>query len=399
MEKIREKLGELQRLSAGLYGSDFLLSWEKSLDEIKAVVLTAEILKQLHTGNVSARIFDSGIAVSNFRDNSTRTRYSFASAANLLGLNVIDLEESKSQIAHGETVRETANMLSFLTEIIGIRDDIYPGLGDQYQREVIQAVEFGYQKRILAQRPVVINLQSDLDHPTQTLADLLKLQEYFGSLQALRNKKIAVTWAYSASYGKPMSVPQGLIALMTRLGMKVNLAYPAGYELLPEIEKLAADSAELAGSEFKISHNMQEAFADADIVYPKSWAPLAIMRRRTELWQQENLAGLQKLEKEGLQQNAHHLDWECNADLMAQTKEGNALYMHCLPADITGVSSKQGEVSREVFDRYLIDTYRQAGNKPFVIAAMMMLAKVASPAEVLEQIILREKPRKYFTKL
>src|SRR5205823_2860619 len=135
-------------------------------------------------------------------------RFSFASAAAMLGLSLQELDEGKSQIAHGETVRETANMISFAAEAIGIRDDIFLGEGHKYMTEVAAAVEEGYKQGVLGQRPVVINLQCDLDHPTQAMADLMHLEQTFGSLDALRGKKIAMSWAYSPSYGKPLSVPQ-----------------------------------------------------------------------------------------------------------------------------------------------------------------------------------------------
>ncbi len=396
MKDIMKKIEQLKELTPGMYGKDFLLTWEKSIPEIEATVLTAEILKLLHGRNTSTRIFDSGLAVSNFRDNSTRTRFSFASAANQLGLAVQDLEESKSQIAHGETVRETANMISFLTEVIGIRDDMYPGLGDKYQREIISAVKYGYENGILAKLPAVINLQSDLDHPTQTLADLAKLSDYFGSLEYLRNKKMAITWAYSPSYGKPLSVPQGLIALMSRLGMKINLAYPEGYELMPEIVKIARDNTAESGGEFEICDSMEQAFAGADVVYPKSWAPLNIMRERTVLMRQRDYAGLESLEKECLLQNAKHKKWECNKTMMSLTSQGEALYQHCLPADISGVSCLEGEVSAEIFERYMVDTYQQASYKPFVIAAMIWLAKVKNPAAALEMILHKNKQQQKY---
>ena len=101
-------------------------------------------LRELRKNNISSKIFDSGLGISLFRDNSTRTRFSFASACNLLGLEVQDLDEGKSQIAHGETVRETANMISFMADIIGIRDDMYIGKGNAYMREVSKAVREGY---------------------------------------------------------------------------------------------------------------------------------------------------------------------------------------------------------------------------------------------------------------
>ncbi|MCK7538396.1 MAG: hypothetical protein MZV63_49315 [Marinilabiliales bacterium] len=115
--------------------------------------------------------------MSNFRDNSTRTRFSFASAANLLGLAVQDLDEEKSQIAHGETVRETANMISFMSDFIGIRDDIFLGEGNKYMREVGSALDEGFEKGVLPVRPGIVNLQCDMDHPTQSMADLMHLQK------------------------------------------------------------------------------------------------------------------------------------------------------------------------------------------------------------------------------
>jgi len=396
MKIIHDEINMLKDLTTDMYGKNFLLTWEKSLEEIKATVLTTKILQLLFENNISAKIFESGLAVSNFRDNSTRTRFSFASAANLLGLSVQDLEESKSQIAHGETVRETANMISFLTEVIGIRDDMYPGLGDSYQREVAKAVQYGYDNGILASKPVIVNLQSDLDHPTQSLADLSKLVDYFGGIDKLKGKKIAVSWAYSPSYGKPLSVPQGLIALMSRLGMEVNLAYPKGYELLPEIEELARKNTIKSGGEFMICDNMEQAFEGADIVYPKSWAPLSIMRTRTELMQNKDFKGLDELEKKCLIMNAEHMDWECNQKKMGLTRDGKALYMHCLPADITGVSCEHGEVSAEIFDKYMVDTYQQAGYKPFVIAAMILLAKTRKPVDALQQLLQNGSLRKKY---
>jgi ornithine carbamoyltransferase len=144
-----------------------------------------------------------GLAVSNFRDNSTRTRFSFASGTNLLGLQLQDLDESKSQIAHGETVRETATMISFMADVIGIRDDKFIGEGDAYMKEVSESVEQSWRDGILDHRPTLVSLQSDSDHPTQSSADMLYLINEFGGLDNLKGKKVAVTWAYSPSYGKP----------------------------------------------------------------------------------------------------------------------------------------------------------------------------------------------------
>jgi len=317
-------------------------------------------------------VYESGLAISLFRDNSTRTRFSFSSAVNLLGLELQDLEEGKSQIAHGETVRETVNMISFLSDVIGIRDDMYLGAGNAYMREVGEALDDGFAQGVLPQRPGIVNLQCDIDHPTQSMADLLHLKNYFGSLEALKGKKIAMTWAYSPSYGKPLSVPQGIIGLMSRFGMEVELAYPEGYGLIPEVMETAKKQAAESGGSFKVVNSMDEAFTNADIVYPKSWAPYAVMGQRTELLRKNDHEGLKALEQSALENNARFMDWQADAEKMKLTKNGSGLYMHCLPADISGVSCPHGEVSADVFEKYRIETYKEAGYKPYIIAAMIL---------------------------
>jgi len=294
-----EQLHALDGLAyGGLYQDDFLLTWDKSQDEMRAVLAVAEALRALRENNRSARIFDSGLGISLFRDNSTRTRFSYASACNLLGLEVQDFDEGKSQLAHGETVKETANMISFMADVIGIRDDMFLGEGNKYMREVGDALTEGKQQGVLHRRPSIVNLQCDVDHPTQSLADLAWLKKHFGSLDNLRGKKLAMTWAYSPSYGKPLSVPQGVIGLMTRFGMDVSLAHPEGYGLIPEVIEIARKNAAQSGGKFEVVNSMEQAFQGAHIVYPKSWAPYNVMQRRTELLKTSDKDGLKALEKE-----------------------------------------------------------------------------------------------------
>ena len=369
-----------------MYEGDFFLTWEKSFDEIKGVFAVADALRHLRENNISAKIFDSGLGISLFRDNSTRTRFSFASACNLLGLEVQDLDEGKSQIAHGETVRETANMISFMADVIGIRDDMYIGKGNTYMHNVVNAVTEGHRDGVLEQKPTLVNLQCDIDHPTQVMADTLHLIHEFGGIENLKGKKVAMTWAYSPSYGKPLSVPQGVIGLMSRFGMEVSLAYPEGYEVMDDVVELAKRQSAESGGSITISHDMKEAFRDADIVYPKSWAPFKAMEERTELYGNGDLEGIKALERRLLAQNANHKDWECTEEMMKLTKDGKALYLHCLPADITGVSCEAGEVAASVFDRYRDPLYKQASFKPYIIAAMIFLAKVKDPAAKLLEL-------------
>lgn len=394
METFKEYIEKLNQLEfSEMYENDFFLTWEKSRDELEAVFTVADTLRYLRENNLSTKIFDSGLGISLFRDNSTRTRFSFASACNLLGLEVQDLDEGKSQISHGETVRETANMISFMADIIGIRDDMYIGKGNAYMHEVSEAVQEGHRDGVLEQRPTLVNLQCDIDHPTQSMADALHLIHEFGGVENLKGKKIAMTWAYSPSYGKPLSVPQGIIGLMTRLGMDVVLAHPEGYEVMPEVEEVAKKNAAESGGSFKKTNSMAEAFEDADIVYPKSWAPFAMMEKRTDLYGNGDFDGIDRLEKELLAQNANHKDWTCTEEMMNLTKDGKALYMHCLPADITGVSCGEGEVEASVFDRYRIELYKEASYKPYIIAAMIFFSKIAKPTETLQDLANQKTPR------
>ena len=395
-KKLQGYIDKLNKLNfKEMYNGDFFLTWEKTDDELEAVFTVAEALRYMRENNISTKVFESGLGISLFRDNSTRTRFSFASACNLLGLEVQDLDETKSKIAHGETVRETANMISFMADVIGIRDDMYIGKGNKYMHEVVDSVTQGNKDGVLEQKPTLVNLQCDIDHPTQCMADMLHIINTFGGVENLKGKKVAMTWAYSPSYGKPLSVPQGVVGLMTRFGMDVVLAHPEGYDIMPEVEEVAKKNAAENGGSFTKTNSMAEAFKDADIVYPKSWAPFAAMEKRTDLYAEGDQAGIDALEKELLAQNAEHKDWCCTEELMSTTKDGKALYLHCLPADINGVSCKDGEVEASVFDRYRDPLYKEASYKPYIIAAMILLAKQKDITGTLEALADKATPRHF----
>ena len=396
MKTLQDYINRLNQLNfKKMYEGDFFLTWEKTADELEAIWVLADALRFMRKNNISTKVFESGLGISLFRDNSTRTRFSFASACNLLGLEVQDLDEGKSQIAHGETVRETANMISFMADVIGIRDDMYIGKGNAYMHSVVDAVTEGYKDGVLEQKPTLVNLQCDIDHPTQCMADAAHVINEMGGIENLKGKKIAMTWAYSPSYGKPLSVPQGVVGLFTRLGMDVVLAHPEGYEIMPEVAEVAVKNAKASGGSFKVCHDMAEAFKDADVVYPKSWAPFAAMEVRTKLYGDGDTQGIKDLEKKLLAQNAEHKDWCCTEELMKTTKNGKAIYLHCLPADINDVSCKDGEVEASVFDKARVSLYKEASYKPYVIAAMIMLAKFADPAKTLEKLAQRNTERHF----
>jgi knotted carbamoyltransferase YgeW len=286
-------------------------------------------------------------------------------------------------------------MVSFMADVIGIRDDMFIGEGHKYQKTFMDAVTEGNEHGVLEQKPTLVNLQCDVDHPTQVMADMAHLIHEFGGVENLKGKKVAMTWAYSPSYGKPLSVPQGVAGLFTRFGMDVVLAHPEGYDIMPEVEEVAKKNAEENGGSFTKVNSMEEAFKDADVVYPKSWAPFVAMEERTKLYQAGDKEGIDKLEKELLANNAKFKDWTCTEELMSTTKDGKAIYLHCLPADITGLSCEEGEVENSVFDRYIDSLYKQASYKPYIIAAMIFLAKVKDPVSALKALDEAE-PRKAF---
>ncbi|MBK6517493.1 MAG: knotted carbamoyltransferase YgeW [Polyangiaceae bacterium] len=393
-ESLLDRVRRIATPNDGLVDRDVLLTWDLSNDAIATLHDLAGALRAAALEGLSLRAFDTGLAVSIFRDKSTRTRYAFRAACNLLGLATEELDESTSQVAHGETARETAAMIGFFTEVVGVRDDLFLGEGHTGMQATAASLEESHRAGALLQRPSVLNLQCDLDHPTQSMADLAHLAHHFGGVERLQGKKLVMSWAHSPSYGKPLSVPQGIVALMTRFGMDVVLAHPEGYELEAGPLEAAQGFAAKSGGRFRVTHAMDEAFEGADVVYPKSWAPGWIMRERTKLHRGGAGAALADLETQALAQNARYASWECDEAKMARTRDGAALYMHCLPADISGVSCKSGEVSAAVFERARLDTYREASYKPYAIAAMILATRFPDPGAVLEAAIARGTPRR-----
>jgi ornithine carbamoyltransferase len=275
------------------------------------------------------------------------------------------VDGGSTQVAHGETAAETGAMLGMNSHALGIRHDLILGEGNRFMREVKRGID-DYLAATGDERVVpVVNLQCDVDHPTQTLADLLWLRE---RLRSLAGRRIAVSWAYSPSYAKPLSVPQGLITLLTRFGTHVTLAHPEGYRLMDQTLADAARNAAASGGSFRVVGAMDEAFARADAVYPKSWGPYDLMLERVDANRRGDAPALRDIERRALERNAEHRDWICDERRMGLTS--GALYLHCLPADIGA------EVSPGVMERSRTDVARQANKKLYVIMALLAGAKV-----------------------
>jgi knotted carbamoyltransferase YgeW len=358
-----------------LHGRSLLLTQDWSTRDLDALLALASVLEALDRKGTRTALLPDSLAYALFFDNSTRTKSAWAGAAARLGMQPVIVDGSSTQVCHGETAAETGAMLGMNAHVLGIRHDLILGEGNRFMREVKLGID-DYLAATGARRVVpVVNLQCDVDHPTQTLADLLWLRERLGELSG---KKIAISWAYSPSYAKPLSVPQGLVSLLTRFGAHVTLAQPEGYRLMDEPMAAAAANAKASGGSFRAVASMDEAFAGAHAVYPKSWGPWDLMHERVLANRKGDKNAMADIEKRALERNARHRDWICDERRMGLTRD--ALYLHCLPADIGA------EVSPEVMQRFRVDVAREANKKVYVIMALLAAAKVEQLAARLDSL-------------
>ncbi|MCB9086733.1 MAG: ornithine carbamoyltransferase [Calditrichae bacterium] len=320
-----------------LQGKDYISTQDWSDAELEMLLDKSIELKQMFRSGVPHRFLADKTIFLLFFDKSTRTRNSFEAGITQLGGHAHFIDSSTSQIAHGESPKDTGIILSSYGHGIAVRHDLVPGEGNTYMREIAQ----------WAEKPV-INMQCDVDHPCQTLADLMTIREIFG--KNLRGRKIAVSWAYAPSYAKPMSVPQGLIMLMTRFGLDVTLAHPPEYTLMESTLQAARENARKAGVNFEVVDSMDAAFEDADIVYPKSWGIESLFHKP----------------EEALEISKQYKNWICDERRMKLAKK-EAVYMHCLPAD------RGNEVTDAVIDGPQSVVYQEAENRLHTCKSIMAM--------------------------
>lgn len=317
-------------------GRDFISDLDFSKEEVETVLDVAWDLKRKRAlGEPHALLRDKVLAML-FFFTSTRTRGSFEAGMAQLGGHAAFIDSETTQISHGDTAKEIGEIFGRYFDAIAIRQCDWQ-FGNQYENEVARA-----------SRVPILNMQDDVYHPFQCLADLMTMMEKKG--RDLRRKKMVVSWAYAASYSKPISVPQSLILQMPRFGMDVVLAHPPEFKLMPEIVQQAQDNAKRYGTGFEIVHDMDAAFKDADIVYPKSWGPLM-----TSTGKEEGKALIDK-----------YKSWITDARRMKLARE-DAIYMHCLPAD------RNLEVTDEVIDGPQSVVYDEAENRLHAQKAVMAL--------------------------
>ncbi|MEZ4769708.1 MAG: ornithine carbamoyltransferase [Caldilineales bacterium] len=323
-------------MQTNLRGRDFISDLDFSKEEVETVLDVAWDLKMKRAlGQPHAYLRDKVLAML-FFFSSTRTRGSFEAGMAQLGGHAAFIESRTTQISHGDTEREMGDIFGRYFDGIAIRHVDW-GVGNRYLNLVADA-----------SRVPVLNMQCDIYHPHQCLADLMTIMEKKG--RNLRRKKMVVSWAYAASYLKPVSVPQSLVLQMPRFGMDVVLAHPPEFALMPDVMQQARDLARANGTGFEVVHDMQEACKDADVIYAKSWGPLVTTTDPAE----------------GKRVQDQYKDWIANDELMALGKE-DVIYMHPLPAD------RDIEVTSSVLDGRHSVVFDEAENRLHAQKAVMAL--------------------------
>lgn len=322
-------------MQTGLRGRDLISLQEWKTEEVESVLEVAARLKLDRALGRPHKYLEDKVLAMLFFFSSTRTRASFEAGMAQLGGHAQFIESRTTQIAHGDTPKEIGEILGRYNDGLAIRNVDW-GVGNRYMRDVAEA-----------SRVPVLNMQCDLFHPHQILADLLTMREKKGDL---RGRTLTVSWAYASSYQKPMSVPIDLVLAGTRFGMNVRLVHPAEYRLVPEYVDQAAENAKLSGGSLELMDDFDAGFAGSDIVYAKSWGPLLVAKN----------------DEEGAAIGAKYTDWITDERRMGLSA-ADSIYMHPLPAD------RNVEVADAVIDGPHSVVYDEAENRLHVQKAVMAL--------------------------
>ena len=324
-------------MNTKLFQKDFICTPDWSVEDLNTMLDLAMRLKEdFSMGMIHDQILRAKTLYMLFFEESTRTRNSFETGMTQLGGHAIWLTPKATQIGHGENAKDTGIVLSSYGHGIAIRD-CRTGIGNKYLYEMAE----------YADAPI-INMQDDVDHPCQAMADLMTMMELFG--RDLRRRKFVISWTYAPKYVRPLSVPQSLVWLMPRFGMDVTLAYPEGYHMMPHVMEKARAFADEAGVQLTETHDMAEAFDGADFLYAKSWGPIMVT---------EDEAKVEAM-------NDQHKDWKVSQKMMDLAKK-SAVYMHCMPID------RGHEADDDVIDGKQSIIYKQAENRLHIQKALMAL--------------------------
>lgn len=321
-------------MQTGLRGRDMITTQEWTRSEIDTVLDVALDLKRRRALGEKHALLDDKVLAMLFFFSSTRTRASFEAGMAQLGGHAQFIESKSTQIAHGDTATEIGEILGRYNDGLAIRQVDWE-VGNEYIRGVAEA-----------SRVPVLNMQCDLYHPFQALADLLTIIEHKGDPRGLT---IDVSYAYASSYQKPLSVPQSLILLMSRFGANVRLTRPPEFKLMPEIVAQAEANAAASGGSFEIIEDFEQGMKGADVVYAKSWGSML------------TTSDLDESAKIG----ENYTDWITDDRLARLAPE--AIYMHPLPAD------RNIEVTDAVIDGPQSVVFDEAENRLHVQKAVMAL--------------------------
>jgi N-acetylornithine carbamoyltransferase len=324
-------------MNTKLFQKDFVTTQDWTVEDLNTMLDLAFRLKgEFAMGVPHDHILRAKTLYMLFFEESTRTRNSFETGMTQLGGHAIYLTPKATQIGHGENAKDTGIVLSSYGHGIAIRDT-RTNIGQKYLYEMAEHAD-----------APIFNMQDDVDHPCQAMADLMTLMELYG--RNLRGRKFVISWTYAPKYVRPLSVPQSLVWLMPRFGMDVTLAYPEGYHMMPKVMEAARKNAEEAGVTLTETNDMEAAFEDADFLYPKSWGPIMVTEEEAEV---EAMA-------------AKHGSWRVTQEKMDLAKK-HACYMHCMPVD------RGHEVDDEVIDGAQSVIYKQAENRLHIQKALMAL--------------------------
>ena len=337
-----------------LRGRDFITWLDFSRDEIEAMLDTAHGLKRKFIRREPHKVLEGQTLHMLFYNTSLRTRNSFEAGMTQLGGHAHFLEPGAvytpalkgEEVAYStERISDVARTLAEMGDAITIRIYGKP-TGWEYGKGQRIVREFAEWSKV-----PVINMEDDMYHPCQALADVMTMQEKLG--HNLQGKKFVMSWAYSGSVAKPLAIPQSAIVSAAMMGMDVTLAHPEGIDLDPKILQAAGDLAKKNGGAFRVSHEMDESFQGADVVYPKAWTV-----------QPTDGSGSMDEAKAKSAFEANK-DWICTNEKMALTND--AIYMHCLPAD------RDMEVTDEVIDGPSSVIIEEAANRLHAQKGMMSL--------------------------
>lgn len=323
-------------MQTGLKGRHLLCEQDWSNEEIETLFKVTEELKWKYALGEDTEYCRNKSVFLLFFEESTRTRNAFECGITQLGGHANYLTPKATQIDHGETPKDTIEVLARMGHAIGVRNTLVNG--HKWMQELARYSKIP-----------VYNMQCDLWHPTQSLADLFTIREKFGS--DLRGRKFVISWTSAGKYMRPLSMAQSLITLMPRFGLDVTFAYPEKFDVMPEAVEMAKENARKAGSKFQIVHDMDEACRGADVIYAKGWGPIMYVG-------DDEAAGVRLINE--------NPGWIVDSRRMKLAKE-SAIYMHCMPAD------RDIEVTSEVMDGPQSVIYDEAENRMHTIKALMAL--------------------------